>query len=205
MTRPAFEECVFINCGFTPDFEEMRQAFIFAVVDCGFVPRCALEIVDSSEVRIDKIFRLIEDCKHGLHDISATEPNANGLPRFNMPLELGIFLGAKRFGADEQRNKTCLILDREPYRYQEFCSDIAGQDPEAHSGEPRQAIERIRKWLRSQRPDVRLPSGKRMADRFERFRADLPSLCDSLGLEEDTLEFYDLTTVIDEWILGSPP
>ncbi len=49
------------------------------------------------------------------------------LPRFNMPLELGIFLGAKRFGSQKQKQKNGLILDREKYRYQSFCSDIAGQ------------------------------------------------------------------------------
>ena len=45
-----------------------------------------------------------------------------------MPLELGIFLGAKRFGRAEQKGKVCLILDTERYRYQQFMSDIAGQD-----------------------------------------------------------------------------
>jgi len=48
-----------------------------------------------------------------------------------MPLELGIFLGAKRFGGPKQKRKNCLILDREKYRYQQYCSDIAGQDIKA--------------------------------------------------------------------------
>lgn len=42
-----------------------------------------------------------------------------------MPLELGLFLGAKRYGTGKQRTKLCLILDRERYRYQKYCSDIA--------------------------------------------------------------------------------
>ena len=36
------------------------------------------------------------------------------------------------------RRENCLIVDRERYRYQQFISDISGQDVEAHDGqEPR--------------------------------------------------------------------
>lgn len=78
------------------------------------MPRCALEIQDSSQTRIDKIFRIISECRYGMHDICRTEPDpATNLPRFNMPLELGIFLGAKHFGDNYQNLKVCLILDKD--------------------------------------------------------------------------------------------
>jgi hypothetical protein len=58
---------------------------------CGFRPRCALELDDSAEVRIDKILRKIAECRFGVHDLSRTELDAaSALPRFNMPLELGL-------------------------------------------------------------------------------------------------------------------
>src|SRR2546428_11884421 len=102
----------------------LLRAALFAVYDCGYVPRCALEEDDSSEVRLDKIYQLIRSCRHGIHDISlAGADRSTGLARFNMPLELGLFLGAKAFGDATQRRKRCLILDRERYRYQRFCSD----------------------------------------------------------------------------------
>jgi hypothetical protein len=66
-----------------------------------------------------------------------------------MPLELGIFLGAKRYGSRTQIRKSCLILDREPYRYQIFCSDIAGQDIRAHHNDVGYAISAVREWLRT--------------------------------------------------------
>ena len=110
---------------------------VFAVHDCGFIARCALEEEDASQVRIDKIYSIIADCRYGIHDISRIElDDASGFPRFNMPLELGIFLGAKKFGVEEQKKKKCLVLDREPYRYQQFISDIAGQDIQAHNNTP---------------------------------------------------------------------
>ncbi len=83
------------------------EAIVFALFDCGREPSCALEIDDASEVRIDKVFSIIADCKFGIHDISRTEATQpSGLPRFNMPLELGMFLAAKR-QAPANKSKRC--------------------------------------------------------------------------------------------------
>lgn len=117
---------VFINCPFDAAYGPMLYALIFAVHDCGFEARCTLEIDDAGRVRIDNIFALIHECRFAIHDISRTELDEEyRLPRFNMPLELGVFLGAARFGSGGQKEKGCLILDREQYRYQKYISDIA--------------------------------------------------------------------------------
>ena len=112
---------VFINCPFDEQYQPLFEAIVFCVAACGFVPRCTLELTDAGEVRIENIYRLIAQCNHGIHDISRTEVEDQPyqLPRFNMPLELGIFLGAKRFGGRSSR-KRCLILDRARYRYKSF-------------------------------------------------------------------------------------
>lgn len=138
--RLTYDAGVFVNCPFDDGYKPLFNATVFAVLDCGFEPRCALQVYDSGQVRIDKIMELIEGCRFGIHDISRTELDpVNGLPQFNMPLELGIFLGAQRFGSGKHREKNCLVLDREPYRYQKFISDIAGQDIAAHGG----AVDRV--------------------------------------------------------------
>lgn len=200
-----YGDSVFINCPFTPDYQEIFRALVFAVADCGFIPRSALEKSDSGETRIDKLYRIIGECCYGLHDISVTELDpVNKLPRFNMPLELGIFLGARKFGSGLQRAKGCLILDRERFRYQIFCSDLAGQDPKAHQGTAADAVRCVRNWLRAERIAIRLPSGERMWQRFRKFQTDLPITCDALLLEPDSLEFHDLTTVIEEWLRENP-
>lgn len=201
----AYSANVFINCPFTADYRDLFRALVFAVLDCGFVPRSALEKGDSGETRIEKLYRIIHDCRYGIHDISVTEPDpTNNLPRFNMALELGIFLGARRFGPPAQRSKGCLILDRERYRYMIFCSDLSGQDPKSHGGTEAGAVKSIRSWLRAERPAVGLPSGDRMVQRLEKFRSDLPVICDTFLLEADSLEFYDLTTVVGEWLGANP-
>ena len=101
MRSADYNDNVFINCPFDPNYKQLFDAMVFAIHDCGFIPRCALEEDDASEVRIDKIYNIIADCRYGIHDISRTQLDAaSGFPRFNMPLELGIFLGAKKFGIE---------------------------------------------------------------------------------------------------------
>jgi hypothetical protein len=139
---------VFINCPFDAAYIKLFRSIIFAVIHCGFRARCAQEIDDGGQVRIEKIIKIVEACRYGIHDLSRTELDSRSrLPRFNMPLELGLFLGAKQFGASRQRKKTCLILDKHPYRYQKFMSDIAGQDIRAHQKTERLAIGLTRDWL----------------------------------------------------------
>ena len=59
---------------------------------------------DTSQVRIDKIYNIIAGCRYGIQDISRTELDEDsGFPRFNMPLEFGVYLGAKKFGVVDQK------------------------------------------------------------------------------------------------------
>ena len=145
MPNGRYADNVFMNCPFDTEYKSIFNAIIFAIFDCGYVARCALEIDDAGQVRIDKIGRIIADSKFGVHDISRTELDQHTeLPRFNVPLELGMFLGAKRFGNTHQKAKVSLIIDRELYRYQRFMSDISGQDIRSHQNDPLEAIRIIR-------------------------------------------------------------
>jgi hypothetical protein len=196
----SYAQHVFINCPFDRQYQQLFEAIVFAVSDCGFRPRCSLEIDDGSQIRIEKIFRIISDCKFGIHDISKTEPDElNNLPRFNMPLELGMFLGAKRYGSDEQSEKICLILDRESYRYQKFISDIAGQDIQTHENDPKKAITIVRNWLRNALPSSNIPGGEAIGARYETFRSKLPVLCQKARLAEVALTFIDYAWLVSEW------
>lgn len=173
MTRaratPKYEDNVFVNCPFDSGYEPVFHAILFVVHDCGYVARCALEADDSGDIRIEKILAIIDQCKFGIHDISRTELNEHNLPRFNMPLELGLFLGARRFGRGRAK-KITLILDTERYRYREFCSDIAGQDIQPHTKDPIECIKVVRNWLRSNKLGVRIPGGAVEARSFARLQ-----------------------------------
>jgi hypothetical protein len=194
-------EAVFINVPFDRRYLKLFHALVFAVHECGFVSRCALESDDGSEIRIGKLFRIIEDCPLGIHDLSRTTlDRANRLPRFNMPLELGMFLGAKHFGDRTQRRKSALILERDRYRYQKYCSDLAGQDIRAHRNSAADAMRAVREWLRSARPEMSIPGPSRIAARYLAFRRDLPKMCRRQGLGIGEMGFLDYRTFVVAWI-----
>ena len=169
MPAPDFGDRVFLNVPFDRRYKSLFEALVFAVHDCGLIARCALEGDDGSVVRLDKIFEIVSECRSGIHDLSRTTlDTANRLPPFNMPLELGVFLGAKRFGDARQGSKSCLILDRDPYRYQVFCSDIAGQDIRAHGNVSLSRTpegRRTRPWL----PTPEVPRREGSTDRGRAF------------------------------------
>jgi len=206
MPSAEYERNVFVNCPLDEEYRNLFEALVFGIHDCGFIARCALEVDDASEVRIDKITSLISNCKFGIHDISRTTTDSiTNLPRFNMPLELGLFLGAKRFGRAEQKLKICLILDVERYRYQKFISDIAGQDIAAHSGDSGTAIRIVRDWLSNATPkSIRIPGGSTIGSRYLAFRQELPSLCKKVHLKIDELTFKDYLAQVEEWLKDAP-
>jgi len=197
------ERDIFINCPFSADYQEFLEAIVFAVARSGFTPRCARENDDGGEVRFEKLCRIIAESRYGIHDISKTEPDpVSGLPRFNMPLELGLFLGAHRFGGKKHSRKKSLILDQEEHRYQSFISDIAGQDIHSHGRSVGRLIEQISTWLRDQAQDYNIPGGRAIPAEFDRFQADLPAIAASKRLEPSELTFKDLTNIAVEWIVA---
>jgi hypothetical protein len=205
MPKSRYTSSVFINCPFDGEYIPIFNSILFTVFDCGYIPRCAQELDDSSEVRIDKITKIISECKYGIHDISRTELNNDThLPRFNMPLEPGLFLGAKRFGHEKQEKKMCLVLDRAPYRYQSFISDIAGQDIRSHNNDDFEAIKIVRNWLRSISKRMTIPGGSEILRRYRLFISELPNLCGKLKLTVDEMTFNDYTSIIPVWLKQNP-
>lgn len=204
--RPTYNDSVFINCPFDDEYKEIFVAITFCIFDCGYIARCSKELGDSSEIRIDKITKIISDCRYAVHDVSRTELDAeNELPRFNMPLELGLFLGAKRFGDDKQKRKSCVILDREKHRYQKFISDISGQDIEAHKNDPKTAVKIVRNWLSDSSKRRTIPGGTEIWRRCEVFTQDLPTMCEEVKFEINDLTFLDYTDLIYGWLETNPP
>jgi hypothetical protein len=192
---------VFINCPFDKQYQPLFEAIVFCVVACGFEPRCTLELTDAGEVRIENIYRLIRQCNHGIHDISRTEVDDQPyqLPRFNMPLELGIFLGAKRFEG-RSSHKRCLIMDRAPYPYKRFISDIGGQDIKAHYTRPVNAIRHVRDWLQSAPGKAAIPGGTKIWQDYQRFREELPVIAEEAQLDPAQLTFIAYLQLVTNWL-----
>lgn len=195
---------VFINCPFDDAFAPTFQALVFAIMACGFRARSAREIDDGGQTRIDKIYGLIEACRFGIHDLSRTELDAiNNLPRFNMPLELGLFLGAKRFGNKAQKAKRALIFDVQQHRYQRFISDLAGMDIHGHDSDPMRALRETRDWLANvSRRD--LPSAERVQRIYEAFLASLPAIAAALEFNAARIPYADFERIVATWLVEAP-
>jgi hypothetical protein len=188
---------VFINCPFDSDYQSLFDAIVFTVARCGFAPRCAKEIDDAAGTRIDKIAKLIEECPLAIHDISRTElDNKSKLPRFNMPFELGLFIGACRFGNVKQRKKRCLVFDKSRFRYQKFLSDIAGQDIHAHEAKQSRIIIEVRNFLHSNANGRHIPGGNTISKQFAEFKKRKPTICEQLELDPHDLTFLDFTNLV---------
>lgn len=190
---------VFINCPFDDDYQPLFRAICFTALCCGFHPRSALEVIDSGHSRLEKITRLIAQCDLGIHDISRTELTPAGLPRFNMPFELGLTLGCKYYGGAPHNRKQLLILDRDPFRYRAFLSDLSGHDPESHHGHESGAITAVRNWLQSAAGEP-MRGPLHIEDDFRLLQHDLPTTCAALGFDDERLPFPDLMLISRAWL-----
>jgi len=205
MLREEYDQNVFINCPFDAEYAPIFEAIVFAVNDAGFRPKCARERLDSSEVRLHKITELISSSRYSIHDLSRTAlDEANALPRFNMPLELGLDLGCKSFHP-ERRDKSLLIFDSEQYRFQKFVSDLGGQDIHQHGNSAKTAVTRVRNWLRTESGMSGISGGPAIFSRYEAFRADLPQICAELKLDLGDLAFADFSYTIARWLQTHGP
>jgi hypothetical protein len=203
MPRRQYQDCVFLNVPFDRRYEPFLRALVFTVHDCGLIARCAREVDDSGQVRAEKIYQLIADCQLGIHDLSRTTlDRVHRLPRFNMPLELGIFLGAARLGTSRHKKKACLVLDRDRYRYQKFCSDIAGQDIGAHHNRVDELIASVRDWLSNQLVPrkIQVPGHGTMAARYRAFQRALPAASAEFQLEPNELTYSEYTKLAVAWL-----
>lgn len=203
---PHYADQVFLNVPFDARYAKLLQALVFAVHDCRLVARCALEKDDGGQVRVDKLYQIIRDSRLGIHDLSRTTLDTrHRLPRFNMPFELGVFLGARHYGSAAQRRKSCLILDRDRYRYQVFCSDISGQDIRAHGNQVSQALTAVRNWLQANLPlSHKMPGPSTLVARYVAFRRQLPFMCKLEALRPAELTFLDYRRLVGAWIAVNP-
>lgn len=117
-----------------------------------------------------------------------------------MLLELGIFLGVKKFGGNIHSRKKCMVMDREQHRYHSFISDFSGQDIHAHDNNPELAIRKVRDWLRTLSQRTIIPGGSVIIEHYELFLADLPEMCSITQRNIEELTFNDCAVLVTEWL-----
>ena len=130
---------VFVNAPFDPAYAPLFEALVFTIQASGYKVRCALEENDSGDIRRDQLARLIGESPRLIHDLSRIERGVAELPRFNMPFELGMAMGAKRFSLAAETTAS-RSWSASPTGYRPTCRTSRQRSGRA----PRQASQRHR-------------------------------------------------------------
>ncbi|WP_373495117.1 hypothetical protein [Aquiflexum sp.] len=128
----------------------------------------------------------------------------NELARFNMPFELGMDIGCKRFGNQIYKDKSFLIFDKEHYRYQKALSDISGNDIQIHKDIPEKALRHVRNWIFKQN-NKKIDSANRIWNSFNQFNGDFYLILqsDELSQEDvDEMPWEEHRNYILQWMEG---
>lgn len=201
----SFDTSVFVNCPFDDDYLPLLHALLFAIHDCGFVARFAVEDAGAAEQRITKICRLIRESRLSIHDISRVELSRQQFPRFNMPFEAGLAYGATQF--DRAQNRDMLVLEAEPFRDQITLSDLAGTDPRTHKNDPAQVVAAVRSFLARKKAEGKTRGATKIFERYEQFRKDLPNLAEKLEISTKEITSFPYLTdwvgLMGTWVLNS--
>ena len=206
MSISIFDTNVFVNCPYDDHFRPLLRPLLFTVLRAGLNPRLAAERLNSGETRFSKIVELVRESKYAIHDLSRIKAKrAGGYFRFNMPFELGLDVGCSCFGTGEQLSKRCLILEKEPYRYQIALSDLSNSDIAAHHDEPVRVVAAVRHWLVND-VGINLPGPSGLFDQFTQFMADNYDDLLSHGFnktEIPNLPVPELIRYMREWVTAN--
>jgi hypothetical protein len=120
-------DAVFINAPFDERQEPLFVTEVGAIIFLGQHPHCVLEVNETGEGRLTRIFELMRSCRISIHDLSRS-----GNPvRFNMPFELGLACALKLL---QPADYEVFVLDRRSFRSDRTLSDYKGRDPLIHNG-----------------------------------------------------------------------
>jgi len=191
-----FDRNVFVNCPLDEDYDHILQAVLFCIVRFGLKPRTATERSDAGESRISKILDLIQSSRYSIHDLCRCQARDEGeYYRLNMPFELGLDFGCRRYGAGQLTDKVILVLEEKRYRYQAAISDLAGSDIEAHHGDYQLAVRKVRNWLAGM-PDFEAIGAARVLADYEDFQEWYFRRQRNLGFSEDDIRDYSTAELL---------
>jgi hypothetical protein len=165
-------QSVFLNIPYDTQFEDLYLAYVVGLTQLGLKINATLAV--PTQGRLNRIIGLIEESDFSIHDLSRIELSS-GIPRFNMPLELGLAL--YRWHATNGRHQV-FVFERKAYRAQRSTSDINGLDPQIHSGRPKGVMIGLRNIFRQ---PARATSVPEMLASFRAVKRKLPELRRNAG------------------------
>ena len=144
-------ESVFLNIPYDVAFENLYLAYIVGLTQLGLAINAALAV--PSQGRLTTIIELIDESDFSIHDLSRVEVS-RGVPRFNMPVELGLALYRSHITNGQHR---VFIFERKQYRAQRSTSDVNGIDPQIHNGTVRGLMGGLRNIFRQPQDVTTVP------------------------------------------------
>ena len=203
LVQAPFETSVFINCPFDEHYYPLLRPLLFTVFYSGLQPRIALESLDSGKVRLEKIVALIQESRFAIHDLSRIKSTGSDeFFRMNMPFELGLDVGCRLFKGEHWREKKCLILEADHYRYRAAISDISGSDIAAHDNQPEEVVYVVRNWLTAE-AGMKLPGPSNIWGDFNDFMTCNYSDLKKNGYSDRDIErlpVHELMQAMKQWV-----
>jgi hypothetical protein len=163
---------VFLNIPYDPKFERLFLAYISAISAFGLVQRATLEIPSGAR-RLDRILRLIRDCRYSIHDLSRVQldPHSPRTPRFNMPFELGLAVAHEKVA--QKAKHEWFVCESQRFRLAKSLSDLNGTDPLVHHGTIAGVFREVCNMFRRR---GRQPSIQQMGRIYRELRMNLPAI-----------------------------
>jgi len=128
------QRSVFLNIPFDRDYEEVFIGIIAGLITVGLMPRSVLEVPDTGDGRMARLFKLLDSCGASIHDLSRVDGKT---PRFNMPFELGLAFAMKQL---KKGGHSFFVFEEKKYRLDRNLSDLKMIDPRIHKNCGRTAI-----------------------------------------------------------------
>ncbi len=200
-----FKKCVFINCPFDADYEPMLRAIIFTCLYCNLTPKVA-NLYDAGESRLLHIIKLIKQSEYCIHDLSRVDLDKySGLPRFNMPFELGLDIGLKYCDANgNSAERKSLVLDEEFHRVKKVVSDLGGSDFKSYGtrSPTERLIKEVRNWFSGLEAVPRRLLGQTVWLEFNEFTSDFERKLNELNIENSFSEIpvNDYIGLAKDWV-----
>jgi hypothetical protein len=176
----------FLNIPYDNGFRDLYLAYIVGLTQLGF--RINIAIAVPNQGRLATIIQLIEKSDYSIHDLSRVEV-VHGIPRFNMPVELGLALYRSHLTRGKHK---VFIFEGKRYRAQRSTSDVNGIDPQIHNGSIKGLMSGLRNIFRQPGDVTTVPE---MLASYRAVQEKLPELRRNAGSKSlfEAAIFRDLT------------
>jgi hypothetical protein len=126
---------VFLNLPFEKSFEPIFAAYIVGLITLGWVPRSVLELDETGEGRMERLFQLLRQCPASVHDLSYLGSER----RYNMPFELGVAYALARL----EKGRKVFVFEAKKRDLLRTLTDLRHFDPKRHNMSGEKALEAI--------------------------------------------------------------